>query len=204
MTERRLLLDRANGGRWPLFLSSAKAYGYYIDQANPPSASKSNIAAAANPYLTPAGMHVPVSSLDVIPPKSVGAALGPATYSFLQAAAPHFFREELGDPPPKQWRPLSDCSNDAPPTSYDYMEAGSRAVNEESRAIFDPAVYTPDPDGIPLVSAAMRDSVEAETVTRYRGKKKHKRFRWRRTYYRLKDWQCMDYVDYIHKFALRP
>lgn len=207
--QRRYVLDRPNGGRWPFYLSSAKAMGYYIDQIHPPSLLPfmTPASASANPYLTPTGMHLDLFNTGNIPAMSVGL---PNTYTFLQASASHFFREEFGQKPAKsrQWAFLTGCaSGDPGPVSYDYHKAGwirSRAANEESRAVFDPQVYVKEADGIPLVSASMQHAVEGTTVTMYVGKVKHGVIRWQRTYYRLKDWQCIDYIDYMHKFAVRP
>ena len=207
--QRRLVIDRANGGRWPILFSSAKALGYYIDQIDPPSFLPflTPAAAAANPYLTPTGMHLDVISLGTIPQNSAGL---PNTYTFLQASANHCFVSEFGSGPPDEWENIDsriNCSAQSEAAeSYEYKEAGfyfPLSVNEESRAVFDYKVYVPGPDGVPLVSPSMQDAVEGTTVTRWVGKMRHGIIRWQRTYYRLKGWQCLDYFDYIHKYAVR-
>ncbi len=205
---RRFVIDRGNGGRWPFFTSSMKAFGYYLDQMSPLSSSSSSASAAANPYLTPTGMQLPVKQLGNI--KLLQSDNLNNTYTFLQASATHFFREQFGINETwlgfQQWEP-QDCGQNAGPVSYDYHKTGfgshQRSVNEESRAVFDSSVYNLGIDGVPLVSTTMQNAVEGTTVTRYFGKKKWKKIKWQRSYYRLKGWQCLDYLDYIHMYAVR-
>lgn len=245
---RRFLLDRANNGRWPVFFSSRKAFGYYVEQTNlfktalrpllPPQVS-----AAANQYLTPTGMHIPLTGGGNIPANSVGAGMGPTTYTFLQASASHFWRWRFGDPafnlaqdkPQSTWDntdPRRCVYNGGPPVErgYNYEPIGgkntdfARSLDEESRAVFDKSLYshtnqTPSSwdgtgglgaDGIPLVSERMQNAVEGETVISNWPEWKLPfgitvggGIHWQRTYYRLKNWECEDFLDYINDFAVR-
>ena len=229
---RRFLIDRDNAGRWPIFLSSGKAFGYYVEQTNlfRPNLipmAPTQVSAAANPHLTPTGMHIPVTAGGTIQKNSVGAGMGPNTYTFIQAAASHFWRWRFGESSVSDWQ-ITGCNYTGSPQveqgfNYQHIGAGNyswQKATEESRAVFDKSLYLhasqnprtwngTGPDGIPLVSPTMQNAVEGQTVTSYwqvkipfHGTVKDG-IHWQRTYYRLKNWECKDYLDYINDFAVR-
>jgi hypothetical protein len=127
---------------------------------------------------------------------------------------------------------LGDYYTGGPPfeIGYNYKPIGGkntdpvRSLNEESRAVIEYSLYlysNQNPstwdgsgglnaDGVPLVSPTMKNAVEGRTVTAYWpvwqlpfGIRVGGGIHWQRTYYRLKDWECKDYMDYINDFAVR-
>ncbi|HWA90011.1 MAG TPA: hypothetical protein VG889_08255 [Rhizomicrobium sp.] len=205
-----------------------KAVPYFVDQSLELGHIPGLHAGSVNPYLSPTGMILSHASFGTIPPTSSGLR---NFHSFLQSTSTHFFPRTVGSgvaSPPAG--PL------CPPDSYNYLPTGTNLagisnilgldspVLEESRAVFEPDVYTTmgrnfftvaeagsggTLPSIPVLSPRLKGDIDLQTkgrpiVINFKLLHIHKTvWIWKRQYLRMLNWRCRDEIDYALDYAFR-
>ena len=176
-------------------------------------------AGSANYGLLPTGMLLKNVTRGGVPAQSSGL---PNVYSFLQSASSHMFPVNLGKNPKSCGTSVGPWGT-GPILSWDYQDAdsvfGQTQSVEELRATYAVnELYNPSFRShfqnetltfpIPLVSSALKSDIEYERRGKYVKVRYFKKNRlwwiWTRDYFRISGWSCLDQIDMVHKYALRP